>query len=218
MLASARQILSNIGRGDADTISVDDVADPVRIFANTLFNGDGVIPEAAAEDEETRALIREVIACTGGAPDRSGAVGITAEMAEAFFTEARAYSGWYAEGEAEASRVMPLGGEATSAASSAVNALRAKIDDYFARCRLTAFDPRANDVINGSIETYAALVGDDLSAAADADGRPAGCPGRRWATVAPHHVRQPVVRRSDRSAANGGRAAAARRANGADRG
>ena len=167
LLASARQILSNIGRGDADTISVDDVADPVRIFANTLFNGDGVIPEAAAEDEETRALIREVIACTGGAPDRSGAVGITAEMAEAFFTEARAYSGWYAEGEAEASRVMPLGGEATSAASSAVNALRAKIDDYFARCRLTAFDPRANDVINGSVETYAALVDDDLSVAAD---------------------------------------------------
>lgn len=164
LLASARQILSNIGSGGADTISVDDVADPVRIFANTLFNGDGVVPEAAGEDDETRALIRDVIACTGGTPDRSGAAGITAEMADAFFAEARAYSVWYAEGEADAARVLPLGGDATSAAFAAVSAIRAKVDDYFARCRLTAFDPRANDVINGSTEAYAALVGDDLSA------------------------------------------------------
>jgi hypothetical protein len=163
LLASARQILSNIGRADADVISVEDVADPVRIFANTVFNGDGVVPEGSADDEDTRALIRNVIACTGGTPDRSGAVGITTEMADAFFGEARAYAGWYAEGEADAARVLPLGGEGTTAAADAVSAVRAKVDDYFARCRLTAFDPRANDVINGSIETYAALVGDDLS-------------------------------------------------------
>lgn len=165
LLASARQILTNVGRAGADTISVEDVSDPVRIFAGTAFNGDGVIPEAAGSDEETRALIRDVIACAGGTPDRSGAVGINADALAAFFTEARAYSAWHAEGEADAPRVFPLGAEATGAAAAAVNAIRAKVDDYFTRCRVTAFDTRAAEVINGSADTYAALVGEDLSAA-----------------------------------------------------
>ncbi len=165
LLASARQILTNIGRAGATAIAVEDVADPVRIFADTAFNGDGVIPESAGADEETRALIRDVIACVGGTPDRSGAVGINADLTAAFFTEARAYAAWYAEAEADAPRVFPLGAEATGAALAAVNAIRAKVDDYFARCRLTAFDARAAEVINGSVDTYAALVGEDLSAA-----------------------------------------------------
>jgi hypothetical protein len=164
LLASARTILGNIGRADADAISVDDVADPVRIFASTVFNGDGVITEGAGTDDDTRALIRDVVACTGGTLDRSGAMGLDAGMAATFFAEARWYSAWYAEGEADAARVFPLGPEATAAALAAVNAVRGKVDDYFTRCLLTAFDGRASEAINGSADLYAALVGEDLSA------------------------------------------------------
>ncbi len=164
LVASARRILANIGRADSPTIAVEDVSDPVRIFANTVFNGDGVIPQAAAEDDATRALIGEIMACMGGVPDRSGAPGINAEMADGFFADARALSGWYAEGEAEAAHVFPLGVEATGAAAGAVAALRAKVDDYFARCKLAAFDPRAAETVNGTPETFAALAGQDLSA------------------------------------------------------
>jgi hypothetical protein len=164
LLASARRILGNIGRADAVSIAVEDLADPVRIFANTVFNGDGVIPQAAGEDDATRVLIGEIIACMGGLPDRSGAPGINGEMADAFFTEARALSVWYGEGEADAAHVFPLGPPATGAAAAAVAALRGKVDDYFTRCRLAAFDARAADAINGSAETYAALAGEDLSA------------------------------------------------------
>ena len=42
------------------SISLEDVGDPARIFADTVFNGDGVITETAAEDDATRALIREI--------------------------------------------------------------------------------------------------------------------------------------------------------------
>ncbi|HXJ22639.1 MAG TPA: hypothetical protein VMT03_20645 [Polyangia bacterium] len=164
LVASARRILGNIGRADALSIAVEDVADPVRIFANTLFNGDGVISQATGEDEPTRALIGEIITCMGGLPDRSGATGINGEMADGFFGDARALSDWYAEGEADAARVFPLGPEATRAAAAAVAALKAKIDDYFARCRLAAFDPRAGDAINGSVDAYAALAAEELSA------------------------------------------------------
>jgi hypothetical protein len=165
LVASARRILANIGRADAAMIAVEDVSDPVRIFANTVFNGDGVIPQVAGQDDATRALIGEIMTCMGGVPDRSGAPGINTEMADGFFNDARALTGWYAEGEADAARVFPLGAEATGAAAAAVAALRAKVDDYFARCKLAAFDPRAAETINGTAETYAALAGEDLSAA-----------------------------------------------------
>ena len=40
LLASARQILANLGKQDATVISVGDTTDTTRIFAQTVFNGD----------------------------------------------------------------------------------------------------------------------------------------------------------------------------------
>jgi hypothetical protein len=54
LLASARQILTNLGKPDASTISIEDTADTEKIFAETHFNGDGIIPADAAEDEAVR--------------------------------------------------------------------------------------------------------------------------------------------------------------------
>ena len=143
LLASARQILANIGKPDATSISIEDVADPVRIFAGSAFNGDGVITEMSTTDEPARALIREIIDCIGSAPDRSGIPGASGDAIEAFFAEARAYDDWYATGEASGASVFPLGPERTAAAVTAISAARPKVDDYFGRCRLAAFDPRA---------------------------------------------------------------------------
>ena len=50
--ASARQILKNLGL-EKDEISLEDTADNVKIFADTQFNGDGIITPASASDEAT---------------------------------------------------------------------------------------------------------------------------------------------------------------------
>ena len=54
-------------------------------------------------------------------------------------------------------------GEATAAAAAAVRGGRAKVDDYFVRCRLAAFDPRALAAVNRTEEAYldAAAQGPD---------------------------------------------------------
>ena len=57
LLASAKQILVNLGKKDATAISVDDTADTVKIFATTLFNGDGIVPADAAGDDATKAMM-----------------------------------------------------------------------------------------------------------------------------------------------------------------
>ena len=82
-----------------------------------------------------------MITCFGAETDRSGKPGINQAKVDQLFAQAQAYSDWWeaCEGNAE---ILPLG-EATGNASNAVKAVRDKADDYFMRCRLAAFDPRA---------------------------------------------------------------------------
>lgn len=163
LLSSARQILSNIGKADAASLSVEDVSDAKRIFAGTAFNGDGVITVLSTPDASLKALIREAIDCMGGSPDLSGETGLGAEQVSAFFAEARAYSAWQARGETDRVNVFPLGPEKTAAAESAIAAIRHKVDDYFSRCRLAAYDPRTENLVNRREEEYLACLAGDLS-------------------------------------------------------
>ncbi len=161
ILASARQILANLGKADATGISIDDAADTVKIFAATTFNGDGIIPADVATDEATKTLIGEIMACMGIENDRSGKPGISQAKTDAFFAEAQAHSDWWKQSEGD-QKILPLG-EATAAASAAVKAVKVKVDDFFARCRLAKFDVRAVAALNRPESEYAALAGKDLT-------------------------------------------------------
>jgi hypothetical protein len=162
LLASAKQILANLGKANAAEISVTDTADTVKIFAATNFNGDGIIPADAAEDDATKAVINDIIACLGSEPDRSGKPGISQAKLDAFFTELTAYTEWQQKADKS---IMPFG-EQTAAAAAAVKAVKAKVDDYFARCRLAAFDSRAVGALNRAESEYAGLAAKDLTTSA----------------------------------------------------
>lgn len=162
LLASARQILTNLGQKDATAISVADASDANKIFINTTFNGDGVIIPESAGDDATRAVITDIAACMGSVPDRSGKPGIDQAKTDAFFTEAAAFDVWMKKAEADAAKILPAG-EATAAAAAAVRAIKAKVDDYFGRCRLAAFDPRAAALLNRKEEEYLAIAANNIS-------------------------------------------------------
>lgn len=165
LLSSARQILENLGKKDAGTISVEDTNDTVRIFAQTNFNGDGVIPPDAASDEYSRSVICDILTCLGGQPDRSGKTGISQALLEQFFAEAKAYSDWWAKAEHDAPVILPLGPE-TAQAFETFKAVRAKVDDYFARCRLAGFDERALPALNRHESEYTPIAAKDLTLSA----------------------------------------------------
>ena len=169
LLASARQVLINLGKPDAPAISVADTSDTVKIFSETVFNGDGVVQAGCAKDPATKQVIEEIIAAYGSVDDRSGKPGVTKEKLDAFFTELTAFDAWWKAGE-EASKpgsgVLPMG-EGTPAAFAVFAAVKAKIGDWFVRCRLAAFDPRSAAHLNRAETEYDALALKDLSAAAD---------------------------------------------------
>ena len=164
ILASARQILASLGQEKATAISVAQTSDTAAIFAASALNGDGVIPPQATDDPVVQALIKDILACHGGVKDRTGAEGVTAETIERFFADLGAYVAWV---EQSAAKDIAVLGESTDAAVAALKAVRAKVEDYFGRCRLAAFDSRATAALNRAESEYLALVAKDMKITVD---------------------------------------------------
>jgi hypothetical protein len=161
--AGATRILVNLGRSDAMSITLADVADTAKIFAETRFNGDGVVPVESAEDDATKIILGEIITTRGEVLDRSGKPGVNQEKVDSFFTEVGALATWDQKADGA---VLPLG-PATTAAADALRAVRDKVDDFFTRCRLAAVDGRAALALAGGDADWAALAMKDLSQARD---------------------------------------------------
>ena len=160
VLSSAKHILASLGRPDADLVTVEDTADTAKILAAKAPNGDGVVTLRATTDADVQALIKDIIATTGGVPDRAGGQGVNREKFDAFFSAVDAYLKWM---DATVAKNLPEFGDATAAACRALAAVRPKVEDYFARCRLAAFDGRATAALNRQETEYLAIAARDLT-------------------------------------------------------
>ncbi len=133
----AEQILKSLGKAE-DSISLSDSSDASAIFAQTIFNGDGIIiPDSAEDDAAARKAIEACLKCFPALKDRSGADGVDAATIEAFYTALVGYSAWH---KALTKDCLPYG-DATSSALDAVEALRDKVDEYFKLCDFFAYAP-----------------------------------------------------------------------------
>jgi hypothetical protein len=154
----ARQVL---GKADTGEVTFDEAAAAAQTFAAKPFNGDGIVPADSAGDDATKTVIADLINCLGAVADASGKPGISQAKVDQFFAEAAAYSDWWKKAESDAA-VLPLGVN-TEAAAAAVKAVKAKVEDYFARGRLAAFDPRSVNALNRDEKDYAALGAKELT-------------------------------------------------------
>jgi len=156
----AKQVL---GKADAADITVDEAGTAAQPFAAKPFNGDGIVPADSAGDDATKAVINDIIACLGADTDASTKPGVSQAKVNQFFADAAGYSDWWKKAEGDAA-VLPLGLN-TGAAASAVKAVKTKVEDFFARCRLAAFDPRSVNALNRDEKEFAALGAKELTAA-----------------------------------------------------
>lgn len=161
--ASAQEILRSLGKPDATHISVTDTMEKAKVFAQSRYNGDGVVSLDIIGDAGVKAVAEAVIASVGAATDRSNRAGVSQATVDAFFTECEEYVAWYDRSASEKDALLPLG-EATVPAFAALQAVRAKVDDYFARCRVAAFDARATAALNRDESAYAAVASKSLTA------------------------------------------------------
>ncbi len=135
MLKCAKAVLKGLHKEGQEDISIADTADSAAIFADTLFNGDGVILEACAENGTDREIIRETMRCIGSTTDRSGKEGVTREQIDAFLSACADYAAWAEAGKGVA---LPYGAD-TAAMWTACKGLDAKMQDFFMRCKIMRF-------------------------------------------------------------------------------
>lgn len=163
LAASASQILRNLGK-ESDKISLADSADSIAIFSGTRFNGDGIICEISTDDPAQKKAIAACIASLGGKVDRSGAQGIDSALLNDFYAQLQAYSSWRKSINPE---ILPYGAD-TDKALCACEKLSAKINDFFVRCSLIAFNADAAAQLDTSLSAISAAAGQDLSKCSEA--------------------------------------------------
>ena len=157
---AAKQILANLGK-DGEVISIADTASPTAIFANTQFNGDGVVTVASAQEADDKDAVAAAVKVTGGTADRSGELGVTAEQVEAFYKALADYVAWV-----DAEVAAPFG-DKTDVAIAAYNALDAKVKDYFMRSKLASFSPESTAALDVQTSRIESISAEDLSSKAD---------------------------------------------------
>jgi len=159
LYASAKQILANLGKADAEAITLADSSDSVAIFAGTKFNGDGIVTPDSADDEAVKEAITLTATLIGSKADRSGAAGVDAELVENFYAALADYVAW---AEAKKEDILPYG-EDTPAALAAVEAVKAKVADYFLRCKLIAFNADAAGAVDVSVAKIESISDGNLT-------------------------------------------------------
>lgn len=163
LLAAAKQILSNIGKPDAKELTVEETSDREKIFADTAFNGDGVITVNSTSDVNLQQVIKEIIEYEGSTVDLSGVEGVTSEQIGSFYTYCQEYSDWYAKAESNKEKILPYG-DTSDEAYKAMLAIQPKMEDYFLRCRMAEFDEESIKLLNSLNTQYEELSKKNLNA------------------------------------------------------
>lgn len=165
--AAAQRVLEITGKTVDEPLQVADLSDMTLLFSPHHFNGDGVVMAELTSDAELALLITEIIQTQGAEADRSGGLGMTQDSLDAFYQQAQAVVDWHAAGGSDDPLFCPLGA-ATADAVAAFEAVKAKVDDFFVRCQLAAFDPKASDALNPASAVYDLLSNKAISTV-DAD-------------------------------------------------
>lgn len=164
VVTAAKRMLADLGRPNASAITVGDTTEITKVFESTVLNGDGIVIPASSDEAELTRVIEDVIATAGSVTDRSGKPGIDQAHADTFFKAVDERVAWIRKGTDAA--MLPIG-EGTAAASTALGAVRDKLEDYFTRARVAAFDPRGattlgiSDAELTALATRALTVGDE---------------------------------------------------------
>jgi len=161
LLASAQIIRNNLGQDPENRLDVAETSDTARIFANTRLNGDGIITRQSTDDAALQTCIGEIMAFAGSQTDRSGMPGIGLPELQLFYDAVKQQLAWVARSTTGQAELFPFGDD-TATSWELVEILRAKLDDYFLRCRLAAYDAATTAALNLQTERVASISASDL--------------------------------------------------------
>lgn len=148
-LSSAKALLDVIGKPDAQEICLSDLAVDPKLFAPSVPNGDGILPPEVCLDESVASVVKDIIEFTGGSDDISGVKGISRAQFEEFFGAIRGVNDWRQQtaGDNETASEIFFLKDKTDAAAASYMQVCDKINDYFLRCSLAAYDAASTEIL-----------------------------------------------------------------------
>jgi hypothetical protein len=163
LVDAAKTALHRLGKADSSEIDLGQVRGTLESKKQLPVGENGVILPTATEDPALKEFIQAIIKTLVGADHPSGAKGVDAPSVDKFVELAKAWLDWQAKGQlpedGTVTPIMPLG-HATPDAFAKVQAIRAKLDQYYAQCRLLLFDPATKDKFTTH---FSKLEGPDLA-------------------------------------------------------
>lgn len=158
LFPTAQKLLDDAGNTDGK-ISAEAVQSAFSSFDAHPFNGDGLLSLASANgNADIENLLKDLFAVFGD----EAAAGISPAHAEAFVAQAKAAIAWHEIGESDAKNILPIG-EKTAEAFAAIEAVRVKAEDFFARSRLASYDGSATESLNPSCSAIAQLAQSEIT-------------------------------------------------------
>ena len=153
---SAKEIIQVLNLGKEE-LNIEDTKDLKKIFSKTPFPKYGVVSEKSTDDVVLKDLIALVADKIGFIEGEDGLKGIDKDHVEAFYKELADYSEW------KKSAVDLCYGDNTEAAINAFNAIKLKIQDYFVRCKMVAFNKETYSAMELPIEQLVQITTENLS-------------------------------------------------------
>ncbi len=146
LLASARRILRSRQKPQDASLTQEDVTEALQAAELATFNGDGVMVARPELDPDIQDFITDVVTITGGVRDASGEMGADLPSAEHLMAEIRALVVWKKELDRETA-LFPLA-QGDSEVFDIYKKISGKLDDYFLRCSLAAYEPGSLTALN----------------------------------------------------------------------
>lgn len=164
MHAEAQRILALAGQAHSGTISLGQVQARLTDLHAMPLNGDGILNPAKllADAPGLHALAQRIMDGYGASTGCDGEPGVSPAALAQFFADVQAVADWH--GQAPAQSCGLASPAQALAAAQALMAVQAKVEDFFARCRLAAFDATALQPLSPSAEGYALLGKEALHA------------------------------------------------------
>lgn len=162
---AAKVALQRLGAQDTTRIELAQVRTSLEARKQFPVGENGVVLPIAADAEDLKAFLADVIVVTGGAEHPSGEKGVDAASLDKLLDWSNKWLAWESQGQladGKPTEIKPLG-DATEAAYGAYQAIRLKLEQYFAQCRIVAFEPSTADKF---MTRYSELKTPDLADAA----------------------------------------------------
>jgi hypothetical protein len=155
LVEEARRILKMLGKEGAASVTLADVQERLATLNALPFNGDGILnPVTLVDHPDLAALVARIMDAYGSSMGCDDQPGLGRAQLDNFFSDVQALADWHARGEVN---TCTLPQAQAMAAAKALNAVAAKVEDFFARTRLAAFDANALVPLSPTAEGYAAL-------------------------------------------------------------